>query len=77
MFQTKNDTYTLVGLDNCEWNEKDGGWDVKDPEQTATVVLERMSDGKIFFLYYHCHTKAWVGRGIKDGRIDDSCVVEL
>ncbi len=51
MYQTKNGIYTLIGLNNCEWNDEAGAWDVMDPEQTATVVPERLADGKIFFQY--------------------------
>ena len=77
MYEGKNGTYTLVGSDNCVWDGSEDRWRAADPRQGATVVLERTDDGKIFFLYYHCTTKKWVGRGIKDGRIDGSREVEL
>ena len=77
MFQGKNGIYTLVGTDNCVWDDNENGWRAVDPQQDATVVLERMDNGKIFFLFYHCTSEKWVGRGIEDGKIDVSCEVEL
>lgn len=77
IYKGKNRKYTVLGTDNCRWDDDLGRWVAPDPAASGSVVLERIADGKVFFLFYHCQTQRWVGRGIKDGKIDGDREVTL